>query len=677
MWTQTHRRTSSSLSVVGRRYHLPFLLFYILLLVVWSSTTTAVVAQAQKNNENDDDNDDNDNDIVFSDCDVNDYYYQDFDTQDIVNSSWWTRSALQAHLEATHRRHLPYTDNDDGDDDVWKALQDIDAGEPLLDNNGAATPTTVTLIYSQQVIPAEPKGTPDTWNREHVWPKSRGVQDSGMDFSDVHHLFPADWTVNSLRNNRFFDECSSKHDNNNNNNITTTTTTTTTCTRLPDDLLAGPDVDTYVAHDFFQPPHMVRGDVARALLYMNIRYPHLQLTDCPHDNNNNNNEDSDNNNEDNNKMAYLSTLLEWHALDPPSSEEIRRNDRICSRWQGNRNPFVDFPQLAQHLYGHPRPRPFQCHNHNNNNNDTATAEPPTSAPSTGTPDDEYYSFTADLQPGDVMIVAVQSDDPDQVALVALVNISAGVEIHLTDRAWNGQAFTNNNEGTVTLQLPRPVSAGTVFGYYYYGGGDSDTEWNSKSDAGFALATAGDTIIVSYSSPFAKDEEGDDDNGGEKGDDDDNGNSMKFFLSALSYDGPWQQQDDVGQMMDSSMSALPASIQNFAVALPHFDNYAYIGPMKGSKRSLQQALTDPANWEGTNNNDLLDSSSAPPLAVFSLAASSSSQVFEITDAAAAAADDDDDDAAAAFQQLYLGWTWTTKTSWWVTVVAILFVDILPI
>ena len=62
------------------------------------------------------------------------------------------RTRLQHLLERTHRQTLPYTSTDQ--DDVWKALQEIDRG---LDAD------TVKLVYSNTAIPSEPKGTPATW----------------------------------------------------------------------------------------------------------------------------------------------------------------------------------------------------------------------------------------------------------------------------------------------------------------------------------------------------------------------------------------------------------------------------------------------------------------------------------------------------------------------------------
>lgn len=149
---------------------------------------------------------------------------------------------------------LPYTDADE--DDVWKALADLDAG---------AEAETVRLIYSQQDVPILPRGTPDTWNREHVWPKSRGIGTSGADFTDIHHLRPADATVNTARSNLFFGECDES------------------CTSPAHQEAAA---DTAKDSVEFAPPESARGDVARALFYMSARYTEtnhpvgLRLTDC-------------------------------------------------------------------------------------------------------------------------------------------------------------------------------------------------------------------------------------------------------------------------------------------------------------------------------------------------------------------------------------------------------------
>ncbi len=77
-----------------------------------------------------------------------------------------------------------------------------------------------------------------------------------------------------------------------------------------------------------EPTEQVRGEVARAMFYMAHQYKAqgLKLFD---------------------KQAKL--LLKWHQADPPSKEERRRND-VIEGIQGNRNPFIDQPELLERMY---------------------------------------------------------------------------------------------------------------------------------------------------------------------------------------------------------------------------------------------------------------------------------------------------------------------------------------
>ncbi|GJN21011.1 hypothetical protein PR202_gb08456 [Eleusine coracana subsp. coracana] len=52
-------------------------------------------------------------------------------------------------------------------------------------------------------------------------------------------------------------------------------------------------------------------------------------------------------------MGLLSALLRWNELDPPSRSEKLRNDRVCSLYQHNRNPFVDHPEYANLIWRNP------------------------------------------------------------------------------------------------------------------------------------------------------------------------------------------------------------------------------------------------------------------------------------------------------------------------------------
>ena len=69
---------------------------------------------------------------------------------------------------------------------------------------------------------------------------------------------------------------------------------------------------------------------------MALRYTFLQLID-------------ETDSTDSVSMGKLSTLLKWNEEDPVDAFETQRNNRIYE-YQGNRNPFIDYPQLADHIY---------------------------------------------------------------------------------------------------------------------------------------------------------------------------------------------------------------------------------------------------------------------------------------------------------------------------------------
>lgn len=354
-----------------------------------------------------------------NDC-VLETYYEDFIDLPVPS---WTKGALATVVRDSHQRVLPYTSS--SREDVWDALIDLDS----IAGDSSAN-LEIDLIYRDTNLPALEYGTPETWNREHLWPKSRGVGTSGPDYTDVHALRPSDWNVNSARSNLFFGDCQDL------------------CTSQP----AAPEAASDTAKDGnrFLPPESVRGDVARAILYMELRYSsantadnteRLELTDCPQPGLTT-------------QMAYLSELLQWHLDDPPDDREVVRNRQVCSRWQGNRNPFVDFPELAIVFYGVPAQRPYDC---GGDQGDTPPPTPrPTPAPATATEppiatpaSPTSLSVCSQLMAGDVQVVSLSSDNPDSVALVALENLPPGLEIIVTDNAWTGTEF-RTNEGSLQV-----------------------------------------------------------------------------------------------------------------------------------------------------------------------------------------------------------------------------------
>ena len=100
-----------------------------------------------------------------------------------------------------------------------------------------------------------------------------------------------------------------------------------------------------------------------------------------------------------------------------------------------------------------------------------------------------------LTAGDIGFVLYNSDDPDEIGFVALVNINADVVINFTDRGWKSDNTFRIGEGVLTWTAPAGgISAGTVVSIT--GDGDSATAGTVVKSAGsYGLSTAGDQILA--------------------------------------------------------------------------------------------------------------------------------------------------------------------------------------
>ncbi|MBK6767451.1 MAG: endonuclease [Ardenticatenales bacterium] len=218
-----------------------------------------------------------------------------------------------------------------------------------------ATPENVIDIYFGESMNKVAKiGTPRRpWDIEHVWPSSRGFAEEGacnVPLSDAHHLFAAHPIANgsSGHSNHPFDDC--HHD----------CTPMPSGTPSPNQNQRGEDAD---GRDVFEVWIERRGDIARALFYMDVRYdggptsavmpsagacddePKLQLGE--------NVPESSGGPPFDEIVRYgrLSTLVRWALQDQVDGRERRRNDIIGRRdMQGNRNPFIDDSGLICRMY---------------------------------------------------------------------------------------------------------------------------------------------------------------------------------------------------------------------------------------------------------------------------------------------------------------------------------------
>ena len=242
-------------------------------------------------------------------------YYNDVDK---TLTGLALKNALATKITATHTNKLTYTPG------VWEASK-------VTDINPSNT-AQVILIYGwengsdgddtndkfrDKTLQDTGSGASFVWNREHVFSKSLAnptfTTDQPGPGTDAHNLRPADRERNSLRSNNKFTDGSG------NSGI--------------------------VNSNFWYPGDEWKGDVARMMMYMYVRYG----TQCL----------PTNVGEGSTQFTpdeMIDLFLQWNVEDPVSDLEKARNtyheDTVNNTYaQGNRNPFIDNPYLATRIWG--------------------------------------------------------------------------------------------------------------------------------------------------------------------------------------------------------------------------------------------------------------------------------------------------------------------------------------
>jgi len=155
-----------------------------------------------------------------------------------------------------------------------------------------------------------------TWNREHTWPQSKGADKSLPMGYDMQSVRPASTAVNSERGNTPYGESSNYYDPN--------------VISINNALYVQTNLGSY------------RGDAARVILYDYIVYGQAG----GHKNSlYNGNAQLLSKLGKSGVFESIPVLLKWHMNDPVSLTEMVRNDGAAN-YQGNRNPFIDYPELA-------------------------------------------------------------------------------------------------------------------------------------------------------------------------------------------------------------------------------------------------------------------------------------------------------------------------------------------
>lgn len=168
-----------------------------------------------------------------------------------------------------------------GGEALWCKTKFIDAG------------TRLTADYIFQV----------SWIKDHVGCSARAECEASRDYrrmtADLHNMYPAEKRVQLDRRNAQFEKV------------------------LQSDALPDPSCRYRIFANYIEPNNEIKGEVARAMLYMHTAYG-LPVP------------------------GAIGMYVDWNNIDPPSAHEKQRNDLIM-KIQGNRNPFIDSPKSAEAL----------------------------------------------------------------------------------------------------------------------------------------------------------------------------------------------------------------------------------------------------------------------------------------------------------------------------------------
>lgn len=198
----------------------------------------------------------------------------------------------------------------------------------------------------------------DGWgiNQEHIWAKSHGFDTKGSDGTggargDPMHLWAGNGWANHEHSNNFFAFVDKTKD----------YSDAGTKYQTAYGNLTGYSKNAGGNEKVFEPQDSDKGDIARAIFYMVARYNNYAGETSGIDGNNPNlvmlNDLSQNNTTGTSTasksfgMGLLSDLLAWNRLDPVDEYEVHRNNLLYKNYTNNRNPFIDFPEWAEYIWG--------------------------------------------------------------------------------------------------------------------------------------------------------------------------------------------------------------------------------------------------------------------------------------------------------------------------------------
>lgn len=235
------------------------------------------------------------------------------------NSATGTGATLKSQLNNIIDGHSTFSYND-----LRSILQITDAdpqnpGHMILVYNGESL--NVAAINPGGPIPGWDNA--DTWNREHTWPQSRGLNGTGApDGSDLHHVRPSRTSINSDRGETNFGGAFGQ--------------------------AFGEVTDGGVT--YWYPGDADAGAIARAQFYMAVRYDGVDSGTEDLELGVGNVPNVSGSADPPPQLGNLTRLLEWHYQAVPEDFELRRHQIIFDDYQHNRNPFIDHPEYVWSVF---------------------------------------------------------------------------------------------------------------------------------------------------------------------------------------------------------------------------------------------------------------------------------------------------------------------------------------
>ena len=226
---------------------------------------------------------------------------------------------LTGNALKTALHNIIKTDNHTSYSGLWSAYQQTDKKPngkvwDIYSDVPNGTPSYQYTFGSDQC--GSYNGEGDCYNREHLWAQS-WTNDDSKHKTDLHHVYPTDGYVNNRRGNYAFGE------------VNNASWTSQNGGKLGSNTVSGYN------GTVFEPIDEYKGDIARALMYISVRYYQEDSGWST----------SDMTNKSVIKDWAMTMLLRWHEEDPVDDKEINRNNAVYNI-QRNRNPFVDYPDFA-------------------------------------------------------------------------------------------------------------------------------------------------------------------------------------------------------------------------------------------------------------------------------------------------------------------------------------------